>query len=126
MKELSVINSYECVAPSALRELRELADSSDDPGQFGELIDLFLRELESGLASMRNALAQGDAKELAKLAHSLKGAAASMGAGRLASFCLTLEEMTRNSELERAEAELRQIESEGERVREMLEAEASR
>ncbi len=125
VKELSGINSRESVAASTLRELRELADSSDDPGQFRELIDLFIGELESGLASMRKALAQGNGEELAKLAHSLKGASASMGAGGLASLCHTLEETARNTELQGAEAQLKQIESEVCIVRETLEKETS-
>ena len=90
-------------------ELRELAEPSDDPGQFHELIDLFLGELDSGLAWMRKALAQGRGEELAKMAHSLKGASASMGAGSLASLCRTLEETAKNTELQGAEAQLKQI-----------------
>ena len=125
MRELSAINSGERVASSALRELRELADSSGDPGQFRELIDLFLAEMESGLASMRKALAEGNAAELAQLAHSLKGASASMGAGGLASLCRTLEETAKNIKLQGTEGQLDQIESEVRIVREALEKETA-
>lgn len=125
MRELSAINSGERVASSALRELRELADSSGDPGQFRELIDLFLAEMESGLGSMRKALAEGNAAELAQLAHSLKGASASMGAGGLASLCRTLEETAKNIKLQGAEGQLDQIESEVRIVREALEKETA-
>ena len=125
MRELSAINSGERVAASALRELRELADSSGDPGQFRELIDLFLAEMESGLASMRKALAEGNAAELAQLAHSLKGASASMGAGGLASLCRTVEETAKNIKLQGTEGQLDQIESEVRIVREALEKETA-
>jgi HPt (histidine-containing phosphotransfer) domain-containing protein len=125
VRELSAINSGERVASSALRELRELADSSGDPGQFRELIDLFLAEMESGLASMRKASAEGNAAELAQLAHSLKGASASMGAGGLASLCHTLEETAKNIKLQGAEGQLDQIESEVRIVREALEKETA-
>jgi histidine phosphotransfer protein HptB len=125
VRELSAINSGERVAASALRELRELADSSGDPGQFRELIDLFLAEMESGLGSMRKALAEGNAAELAQLAHSLKGASASMGAGGLASLCRTLEETAKNIKLQGAEGQLDQIESEVRIVREALEKETA-
>ncbi len=121
VKELSDTNGRESVAASTLRELRELAVSCDEPEQFHELIGLFLRELESGLLSMRKALAQGNAKNLAKLAHSLKGASASMGADGLASLCSTLEETAKNTMLPGAEAQLKQIESEVYIVREILE-----
>jgi HPt (histidine-containing phosphotransfer) domain-containing protein len=90
MREPSATNSRESVAASTLRELRDLADSSGDPGQFRELIGLFLGELESGLASMRKALADENTEDLARLSHSLKGASASMGASSLASLCRTL------------------------------------
>jgi HPt (histidine-containing phosphotransfer) domain-containing protein len=125
VKEPSGNNSCESVAASTLRELRELAESSDDPGEFRELIDLFLGELDSGLASMRKALAQGNGEELTKLAHSLKGASASMGAGGLALLCRTLEETAMNTDLPGAEVQLKQIEREVYIVRETLEKESS-
>ena len=125
MTEPSATYSRESVAASTLRELRELAELAGDLGQFRELIDLFLSELESGLASMREALAQGDAEGLGKLAHSLKGSSASMGAVILASLCRTLEELAKKTELEGARAQLEQIESEIHIVRETLERETS-
>src|ERR1700704_3847506 len=112
MIEPSATDSRESVAASTLRELRELAELSGDLGQFHELIDLFLSELESGSALMREALAQGDAEGLSKLAHSLKGSSASMGAIILASLCRTLEELAKNTELQEAKAQLKQIENE--------------
>lgn len=125
MKEVPAVNTSESVAASALRELRELASASDDPGQFRELIELFLAELASGLASMGRALADGNAEELARLAHSLKGASASMGATGLALLCRALEERAKNRELDGAEQELKRIESEVYIVRETLEKETS-
>jgi HPt (histidine-containing phosphotransfer) domain-containing protein len=121
VKELPSTNGREGVAASTLRELRELAESCDEPEQFHELIDLFLRELESGLLSMRKALVKGNAEDLAKLAHSLKGASASMGAGGLASLCSTLEETAKSTKLQGAEAQVMLIESEAYVVREILE-----
>jgi HPt (histidine-containing phosphotransfer) domain-containing protein len=124
LKELG-INGRESVAASTLRELRELANSCNEPEQFRELIDLFLGELQSGLLSMRQAVAQGNAEDLAKLAHSLKGASASMGACRLTSLCSTLEETAKNTELQGAEAQIKRMESEVYIVREILEKEIS-
>jgi HPt (histidine-containing phosphotransfer) domain-containing protein len=123
MREPSATDSRESVAASTLRELRELAELSGELGQFRELIDLFLRELESGLASMRKALAKEDAEGLGKLAHSLKGSSASMGAIMLASLCRILEELAKNTELQGATAQLKQIEREIYLVRETLERE---
>ena len=125
MKEFPAVNEGESVAVSALQELRELADASDDPGQFRELIELFLGELASGLASMGKALAEGSTDELARLAHSLKGASSSMGATGLASLCRALEERAKKGELRGADEELKRIESEAYIVRETLEKETS-
>ncbi len=125
MKEFPAVNDGESVAASALQELRELAGASEDPGQFRELIELFLKELASGLASMGKALAEGNTEELARLAHGLKGASASMGAAGLASLCRALEETAKKGELHGAEEELKRIKSEVYIVREMLEKEIS-
>jgi HPt (histidine-containing phosphotransfer) domain-containing protein len=125
MKEVPTVNPGEGVAASALQELRELADGSGDPGQFRELIQLFLTELASGLPSMNRALAEGNTEELARLAHGLKGASASMGATSLASLCRALEETAKNRELHGAARELKRIESEVYIVRETLEKETS-
>jgi HPt (histidine-containing phosphotransfer) domain-containing protein len=125
MKEVPAVNHSESVAASALQELRELADDSGNPGEFHELIQLFLRELASGLASMSKALAEGNTEELARLAHGLKGSSASMGATSLASLCRALEETAKNTDLRGAEQELKRIESEVYIVRETLEKETS-
>lgn len=125
MKEVPAVNHSESVAASALQELRELADDSGDPGEFRELIQLFLTELASGLSSMSKALAEGNTEELARLAHGLKGASASMGATSLASLCRAFEETAKNRELHAAEQELKRIESEVYIVRETLEKETS-
>jgi histidine phosphotransfer protein HptB len=124
MKEVPAVDS-QSVAASTLQELRELADGSGDPGQFRELIQLFLTELASGLASMGIALAERNTEELARLAHALKGASASMGATCLASLHRALEETAKNRELQRADQELKRIESEVDIVREILEKETS-
>jgi HPt (histidine-containing phosphotransfer) domain-containing protein len=123
--EPSVIDNRESVAASTIRELRELAELSGDPGQFNELIDLFLRELQLAAASMTEAFANRDADGLGKLAHALKGSSGSMGAARLASLCLELEEMTKNTDLQEAKGQVVLIESEICVVQELLAGETS-
>jgi HPt (histidine-containing phosphotransfer) domain-containing protein len=115
--------SSESLDTAALRELRELTESSGHPEQFHELITLFLDGLEPGLASMHQALADGNAEELAMLAHGFKGTSASMGAMYLASLCVALEETAARARMEKAEAQLKQMEIEAQVVRQLLERE---
>jgi HPt (histidine-containing phosphotransfer) domain-containing protein len=124
--EPSVTDNRESVAASTIRELRELAELSGDPGQFNELIDLFLRELQLAAASMTEAFANRDADGLGKLAHALKGSSGSMGAARLALLCLELEEMTKNTDLQEAKGQVVLIESEICVVQELLAGETVR
>lgn len=93
------------------------------PEQFRELVALFLEGLEPGIASMRAALADGKAEELAIQAHGFKGTAASMGAMNLASLCVALEKAAARENLEIARALLGQIENEVDVVRGLLERE---
>jgi HPt (histidine-containing phosphotransfer) domain-containing protein len=125
MMKPSSTDNRESVAASTLRELRELAELSGNPGQFRELINLFLSELELALASMRGAIAQRNAEVVGKLAHGLKGSSASMGAIRLALLCRELEELVRHTELQEAKAQLLEIESEIYIVRDTLKKETS-
>ena len=120
MKDASAPADRDTVISSALQDLRELAEGSDDPGQFRELVDVFLAELLSGLSSMRKALAENDNKGLARLAHSLKGASASMGASRLAFLCFQLEQKGKEGLQEPPAEIVTQIESEAGLVRETI------
>lgn len=113
----------ESLDTTALRELRELTEDSGHPEQFRELIAMFLEGLEPGLASMRQALAEGDVEELAMLAHGFKGTCASMGAMNLASMCVALEDAAAKACLENAPICLKQIESEVRVVRWLMERE---
>jgi len=115
--------SSESLDTAALRELRELTEGSGHPEQFRELVALFLEGLEPGVASMRGALAEGKADELAVQAHGFKGTSASMGAMNLAGLCVALERAAADANLEIARAVLGQIENEVDIVRGLFERE---
>ena len=121
----ATFDNGESVALSALQELRDLAGSSGDPGQFGELIQLFLQEMDLGLSSMRQALEERDGKKLAELAHSLKGSSASMGARNVAALCRAVEEAAKGAGLSGIETQLALIQFEAKVVRAVLEKEIS-
>ena len=114
MKESNVAHQ-ESISQSSLDELHDL--TRDDPRQFIELIEMFLKELESSLASLATAVRSKTEKDLARYAHSLKGASGSVGANRLSSLSRTLEEVALSAGFDRAETIFKQIEAEACHVR---------
>jgi HPt (histidine-containing phosphotransfer) domain-containing protein len=56
----------------------------------GQLATLFLADADARAGALRQALADDNADELARLAHSMTGASANIGATDLASLCTTL------------------------------------
>ncbi|MBN1580478.1 MAG: PAS domain S-box protein [Anaerolineae bacterium] len=73
---------------------------------FVELASMLLREAEKSLPQMEEVIAQGDADALMRLAHSLKGAAASLSAGPVQTVAFQLEKMGREARLDDAPATL--------------------
>jgi HPt (histidine-containing phosphotransfer) domain-containing protein len=82
-----------------LEDLRYLPSSSgeapgdDDP--VGGLIRLFQAKAVERLQLMEGMLARGDWHDLSEMAHSLRGASASMGFPRVAALCKDLENSAR-------------------------------
>jgi HPt (histidine-containing phosphotransfer) domain-containing protein len=68
----------------------ELTDSGV-PGLLEELTSLFSEDAPRSLARLRSAMEHGDATEVARVAHALKGSAATLGARVMASVCAALE-----------------------------------
>jgi signal transduction histidine kinase/CheY-like chemotaxis protein/HPt (histidine-containing phosphotransfer) domain-containing protein len=121
----AIARSRESIDPEVMLELLDLSRASDSGDFLGELIDMFYRELESRLASIREALLHGPLSELDERAHELKGSCLSLGLARMATLCGELETLTRTGTAEGAQALLDQIEREAAVVRPMLEAERS-
>ena len=86
----------------------------------GQLAVLFLTEADGWIVAFRDALARRDAGALMRTAHTLRGAAANLGASELARLCATAETESKAGSLEGAEARLALIEAEIERVRHAL------
>jgi len=104
------------IDPVDLERFREMM------GEAGtELIALFLEETLDLLAELREAVAKGDAESLQRVAHTLKGSSATLGAMRLSDLCKELEIMGRRGALEGAAEKVAQVETEYERVRVTLE-----
>jgi PAS domain S-box-containing protein len=82
----------------ALDSLREIG--GDD--FVAELVDTFLADSPSLLASMRAALERGDAAEVRRTAHTLKSNGQTFGAEGFSSVCRELEQQARIGELDGA------------------------
>jgi len=89
-----------------------------DEATFEEFLGLFLKEMESQMAEITEAVAREDAGSLERAAHTLKGAAAGMCAERVRDAALHLEKMGRGGDLLDASDALAALGNEVELLRE--------
>jgi HPt (histidine-containing phosphotransfer) domain-containing protein len=87
------------------------AATGRDPAFLADLIDTYLADADALLRSMHQAIAEADAGELRRAAHSLKSNSASFGAATLADACRELELRARDGRLEDASGHLARIEA---------------
>lgn len=111
-------------ADSALaRQDNELEATQQMLGDdFSELVHLFLADSPQRIASLRDAIAANDAAVVAKLAHTLCGSFASIGASALAALCRELEVRARNDRLDDAASRIDAITGEYARIENKLRA----
>ncbi len=72
-----------------LRELRRLLVGQE--GGLGQIVGVFVQESRRRLVAMHEALARGEAEALRLAAHTVRGSAEMVGAGRLADLGRELE-----------------------------------
>ncbi len=89
-----------------------------------ELSKLFQSDTLPRLANLRVAVQGGDAGAVERIAHSLKGSSANMGARQMARICEELQEAGASGELAEALELLDGLEAEFARVRRALATEA--
>jgi HPt (histidine-containing phosphotransfer) domain-containing protein len=106
----------------ALAQLREL-QIQGEPDLVAEILNLFLADTPARLAAIGEAFQARDAAAVARGAHALKGATASIGARRMTTLCEALEANATVQTLTDAGATLTELEEEFQRVRAALEAE---
>ena len=102
------------------RRLDELAGDHSEPERdlVRRLVESFLRRAPRHLAALRDAFDRGDVAAFEDEAHSLKGAAGTLGAAAVAAICDRLEDRARTGtlppgtphELDLLRAELRRAE----------------
>ena len=110
----------DCVDAAVLDDLRQLDISC---GLLSTLITHFLKDGPTRLAALQDALQQGDAGALARVAHELNGASGNLGVRRMRQICIELQALGKAKDLTRAGALLAQLVREFELVRQRLMAE---
>ena len=101
--------------------LRELARSLElEEEELSELLDLFLKTTSSELIELQRALKEKDAQAAERMAHSMKGAAGSLGLQEIHETAKRIETAARTNRLEEIEADLRIIKEKLEMIAEAL------
>ena len=81
--------------------LKELAlELGMEQDEMRELLVIFIESSESDLVKLKQALIEGDAKQVADAAHSIKGASANLGFMDIFSVAKNLEQKARENSLE--------------------------
>jgi two-component system, sensor histidine kinase and response regulator len=107
-----------------LARLRGL-QGEDEPDIVAKLAGVFLDDARSRLQAVEEALQQGDATTVQRVAHMLKGGSGSMGARGMFDLCAQLEDIGSSGDLSRGSGLLERIREELGRVDRALEAEVS-
>lgn len=113
------------IDPDALAGLRDLQEEGE-PDFLRELIETFLADAAPRLASLREAVARGNATFVEKEAHALKGSCANFGARPMETVCQQLQAAGRSRDLGGAGVLLDKLDVEYGRVRAALTAELSK
>jgi two-component system sensor histidine kinase/response regulator len=82
------------VDPAALQTLAQSADEGEN--FLGELIRVYLRDLNMRLTAMQLGLETGDAEQIAQAAHAIAGSSGHFGAKTLISLCRQIENSARS------------------------------
>ena len=104
-----------------LAGLREVEEEGE-PDILNELIELFLADVPPQLVALREAVEADDAHSVERIAHTLKGSSANLGATEMVAICSELEDVATSSNLSRTPQLLERLEGEFGRARMALEA----
>lgn len=115
---MSAVNRPPGLDLQTLRELRRLLAGQE--GGLGQIVGVFVQESRRRLVAMHEALARGEAEPLRLAAHTIRGSAEMMGAGRLADLGRVLEEAAPGGDGARLEALFQELRAEYEAVERQL------
>jgi HPt (histidine-containing phosphotransfer) domain-containing protein len=82
-----------------LAHLRQL-EAKGSPGLAAKVVGAFLRDTSARVETLRAALARNDAETVRRVAHTLQGSAAMVGAASLARNCGALSQTARRGSLD--------------------------
>lgn len=106
------------LAPVDIRQALRLA--ADDPELLTDLGDVFRTQVPDRLAELRGALEGGDAETVRRVAHSLRGALATLAAVTACHQAFELEALGRTGRLDAARDKLDALERELRRISDFL------
>lgn len=101
--------------PSVVASLRELTPPGE-PDVLTEVLRLFLADVPGRIARLREACAAGNAVDVQRAAHSLKGSAGNIGAHDLYAICRQMDDRGRSGDLAGAGGLMAELEAEYARV----------
>ncbi len=104
--------------PSRLNAVRSLKSAGPDLAE--RVIRLFLESTPSTMAKLRTATLSGNAPEISRAAHSLRGSSRELGADRVGQLCQHIESFVRVGRVADAASTLPELEREYEAVRRLL------
>ncbi|WP_239163513.1 ATP-binding protein [Paractinoplanes rishiriensis] len=112
----------EAIAGSETDSIRACIDdltalAGDDGHRVAELLHNFADRLPDTLDRMDRAVASGDSRGLARLAHGLKGSSSTLGANRLAAVCADVEDRAQRRDSGNADVLLNQLHARAEEAR---------
>jgi CheY-like chemotaxis protein len=106
---------------SMLDDLRAL--QAEGEADFAlEMVSLYLENAPQLMATIQQAITNGNAPVLQRSAHTLKGSSASLGAQRMATLCAGLEKLGREGSVEGGNDQLAEVAQEFARVRAAFQA----
>ena len=104
-----------------LQHMRRL-EARATPGLMAHVIPIFVRDTSARLVLLRTALAKQDIDTAYRLAHTLHGSAATVGANSMVRNCAEIIRQVRVGEFDRCESIVRELDDDLESVRRVSEA----
>jgi len=96
--------------PATIATLRDL--SPGDDSFLVEIVGIFLKDTPGRVEDIRNGTKHGDAKLVARAAHSLKGSSGNFGATRLQEISRRIEDLANQGDLAGAAGHIAALEAE--------------
>ncbi len=107
-------------------DIAKLTDLAEGEEGLGELVDLYLTQTAGQIESIRTAIAEGNASEVRRIAHSAAGANATCGMEGVVPALRALERMGDAGQLDGAAAEIETVSREFARIKAFLEKQLQR